>query len=109
MKKIIVLLFITLAFNVTAVERKIPDVIVEAIKKNARTAFPNDYTTQAYEIKTQKESFMKIVKFAWDKKVPIDVRKSIRTMAFKDFGKDKDFTTMLYVMKTQQKAYLKIN
>lgn len=108
MKKIIVLLFLALSFTVSAADFKVPDKIVAAIKKNARNTFPDDFTTQAFVIKGQKQAYEDIQKFVWDKRVSADIQKRIRAKAFKDFGKNKDFTTMLFVMKTQQQAYLKI-
>lgn len=108
MKKLIVLLFLVLSLTVSAEAFKVPDKIVAAIKKNAAKTFPDDFMTQAFVIKNQKESYEFIQKFIWDKRVSAEIRNKIKAKAYKQFGKGNDFMTMLFVMKQQQEAYLKI-
>lgn len=108
MKKIIILLFVMLSISISAAPFKIPADDLKGIKERVIKQHPNDYITQDFVIKLQKNAYISANFFKWDKRVSKKIREDIMYKAYIDHGEKYDFVTMLHVMKLQQKNYLKL-
>lgn len=108
MKKLLLLLFLAMAVNVSAKELEIPKDVSICVKKNAARMFPDDYVTRDFYINKQFESYRIACNFPWKVKVSKAVSNKIFDKAYEMFGVRDDYITMLDQLNKQLKAYLKL-